>query len=173
MTPAETAVTLHLCPPDYPDTFNPFNCAHAPSMQISDTSIRWKPKGGGEVHVRHARCLSCGAPIGTGEHGNIFVDIGHLLQMDICQAGPFRRRLIEMQNIYLQWAAVIFGPDGWKGDEDHRELAAMIDPHLTMRVEQAGQHGDGTAFVRVHIDEDYWPQPAPEADLPAQAEMTL
>jgi hypothetical protein len=168
---ADPAFTVHLCPPTYPEAFEPFQCQHPPAMQICDAGIRWKPAGGGNIVVDHARCLGCGAPVGTGIKRNIFVDIACLKALAIGTTGAIRTRLDQMQHIYLRRAEILFGPDGWLGDADWRHLAEMIDPHLTMRVSQAGEHGDGTRFLGVHVDENYWP--ALEAEEPAQKEFAL
>ena len=151
--------TLHLHPPAFPRTFEPFNCVHEPAMQICDASIRWKPNGGGHIEVPHARCLACGAPVKKTKPGNIFVDIACLLKVEGFQIGAIRARLNAMQDIYLRRAEILFGPDGWLGDESWRGLAEIIDPNLTMRVEHAGAHGDGTRFLRLGVDEEYWPDP--------------
>lgn len=163
------AATLHMHPPSYPERFEPFNCAHPLPMQICSARIQWKPGGGGDIVVRHARCLGCGAPAGTGEVRNIFVDIACLLTEEAFQVGAIRSRLHAMQDIYLRRAEILFGSDGWLGDESWRELAEMIDPHLTMRVTRAGEHGDGTRFLRLNIDEAYWPEPI--AQPPQQLDM--
>ena len=167
------AVTLHICPPDYPEHFEPFACAHPPQMQICDARIRWAPNGGGKIHVDHARCLSCGAPVGTGQKRNIFVDIACLKALEVCAAGALRRRLDAMQDIYLRRAEILFGPDGWLGDEEWRGLAELIDPHLTMRVATAGEHGSGARFLSVHVDEDYWPETPEVHEASAQLELSL
>ncbi|WP_420415892.1 hypothetical protein [Marinovum algicola] len=153
--------TVTLCPPDYPDRFEPFDCPHDPAMQICDAGISWAGSGRSQTFVRHARCLACGAPVGSADANNIFVDIAALLDLEICAAGPLRTRLLVMRKLYLRRAEILFGPDGWLGDESWRELAEMIDPNLTMRVIPAGSHGDGTRFVRVHFDASYLP---PEAE---------
>lgn len=162
--------TVYLCPPEYPVRFEPFRCNHPPVMHISDTTVRRTPSGG-EIMVEHARCLACGSPVGTGMKRNIFVDIACLRTLDICAAGAMRRRIDAMHEIYLQRAEILFDEHGWRGDEEWRELAEIIDPHLTMRVVSAGAHGDGTRFLSVHIDEDYWPDRAPGQPAPLQGEL--
>lgn len=174
MTPS---YTVHLCPPQYPAHFRPFECGHAPLYQMCDTRLEWDSAGRGKAVMEHARCLACGAPVGSQPPSNIFVSIDGFLADDVGSIGEIRGRLLTMRDAYMRMAETLFGPEGWLGDEDRREMAELIDPNLTMRVIPAGEHGDGTRFFRLMIDESYWPTgdaaPVRQAATAAQGELPL
>jgi hypothetical protein len=144
----DQSFTVHLCPPDYPELLFPFRCRHEGPYQMMAGARAVK----GGIALDSPICMACGRPL-PGTRGNVFVCVAECYG----RVGFQRKigaQLLYIRARYLRLALMLFDKNGWKGR--HRKWAELLDPNLTMRVEQRGFHPDGTGFASVFVDDTYF-----------------
>ena len=137
-------------PPAYPDRCFPSRCRHEPQFVMA---AHVQPGGRKKsIEIDHRVCLACGLSLPATHGGNVLQDLEAL--WDRFGWNPdIGARIIELRMLWLRIAQHLFNEDGWNGR--HERIAKLIDPHLTMRIEDAGQDASGLRYVSVHIDDSY------------------